>query len=236
LKVSCEQKKLYRSNVSLGYVLKCNENIHKDIFRESELKPLSPTHFSAFLSSQLLVETYQDLEQIYHGKNGTAYRVRKDGDDYIGYLIRGEGDATIVLSAEDKKHFKFNLKKFCQFIKTKNALTGNIDSLSQRIWFLGQHAVLNSSMSIVLAFLCDDKTAEKELYALQSRLTHLDKIIVLCPAYQIKSMELLKNLEGKNIYQSLKKRQLDIRLRTISVVTLLSLSVKVPRIDKFGLA
>lgn len=200
MKVSCEQKKLYRSNVPLSHILKCNENIHKDIFRESELKAQSPAHFNALLSSQLLVETYQDLEQIYHGKNGTTYRVRKDGNDYIGYRIRGEGEATIVLSAEDKKYFKFNLKKFCQLIKTKNALTGNIDALSQRIWFLGQHSVLNSSMSIVLAFLCDDKTAEKELYALQSRLTQPDKIIVLCPAYQIKSMELLTKLKDKNIH------------------------------------
>ena len=148
----------------------------------------------------MLSETYQDPEQIYHGKNGTAYRVRKDGDDYIGYRFGGEGEATIVLSAEDKKYFKFNLKKFCQFVKTKNALTGNIDALSQRVWFLGQHAVLNSSMSIVITFFCDDKTAERELYALQSRLTHQDKIVVLCPSYQIKSMELLKNLEDKNIH------------------------------------
>jgi len=201
LKVSCEQKKLYRSNVSLSHILKCNENIYKNIFREGELKSLSLTDFNALLNSQLLSETYQDLEQgTYYDKNKTAYRVRRDGNDYIGYRIRGEGETTIVLRDEDKNHFKFNLKKFCQLIKTKNALTGNIDTLSQRIWFLGQHAVLNSSMSVVLAFFCDDKTAEKELYALQSRLTPTDKIIVLCPAYQIKSMELLKNLEDKNIY------------------------------------
>ncbi len=201
MKVSCEQKKLYRSNASLSHILKCNENIHKDIFREGELKSLSPSHFSVLLSSQLLSETYQDLEQTtYYDENKTAYRVRKDENDYIGYRIRGEGEATIVLRDEDKKHFKFNLKKFCQLIKTKNGLTGNIDTLSQRIWFLGRHAVLNSSMSVVLVFFCDDKTAEKELYALQSRITQPDKIVALCPSYQIKSMELLKNLEGKNIY------------------------------------
>jgi len=201
LKVSCEQEKLYRSNKPLSHILKCNENIHKDIFRESELKCLSPAQFKALLHSQLLVETYQDPEQIiYYDKNGTAYRIRKDDNNYIGYRIRGEGDATIVLSAGDKKHLKFNLKKFCQIIKTKNTLIGNIDMLSQRIWFLGSHAVLNTSLNVVLAFLCDDKTTGKELYALQSRLTQADKTIVLCPTHSIKSMDLAKGLQDKNIY------------------------------------
>ena len=201
MKVSCAQEKLYLSNKPLKYALECNENIYKEIFRESELKPQSSVQYKALLDSQIISETYQDLEQsLFYDKNKTAYRVRKDGSDYIGYRIRGDGDATIVLSAEDRKVLKFNFNKFCQIIKNKNSFTGDIDPLSQRVWFIGSHSALSSTLNIVLAFFCDDKTAEKELYALPFQLTNSDKIVVLCPTYTIQSMELAKGLQDKNIF------------------------------------
>jgi len=201
LKGSCEREKLYLSNKSLKYVLECNESMFRDIFRESELKSQSPAQYKAILDSQIISETYQDLERsLYYDKNKTAYRVRRDGNDHVGYRVRGDGDATIVLTNDDKKFFKFDFKKLCQIIKNKNSFTGVVDAVSRRVWFIGSHSALNYSVNIVLAFLCDDETAEKELYALPSRLTKSNKMVVLCPSYAIKSMELAKKLQDKNIF------------------------------------
>ena len=201
MRVSCEQEKLYLSNKPLKYVLECNENIFRDIFRESELKSQSPAQYKSILDSQIISETYQDIERsLFYDKNKTAYRVRQDGNDHVGYRVRGDGDATIILANEDKKFFKFDFKKFCQIIKNKNSFTGAVDAISRRVWFIGSHSALNYSVNIVLAFLCDDETAEKELYALPSRLTKSNKMVVLCPAYAIKSMELAKKLQDKNIF------------------------------------
>ncbi len=201
MKGSCVQEKLYLSNKPLKYVLECNENMFRDIFRESELKSQSPTQYKAILDSQIISETYQDIERsLYYDKNKTAYRVRRDGNDHVGYRVRGDGDATIILASEDKKFFKFDFKRLCQIIKKKNLFSGVVDALSQRVLFVGSHSALNYTVNIVLAFLCDDETAEKELYALPSRLTKSDKIVVLCPAYAIKSMELSKKLQDKNIF------------------------------------
>jgi hypothetical protein len=200
LKVSCEQKTLYRSNKVLGYILRCNENVRKDIFCESKLKSLSPTHFNTLLSNQLLVETYQDPEQITHyDENGTAYRVRKEENDYIGYRLKGDGDAKIKLTKSDVTFFKFKFEAFCQLIKNKNSFAGKYIAPTQRIHFIGRTEKDKNIICSCIAFFDSDRTAKQELLALSSNFSQYQYFVVLSPNFELNE-ELNGRLYDKGIF------------------------------------
>lgn len=201
MKISCEKKKLFISNKALNRILNDNETMFKDTFRESELIAFSSRDYEVLIDKHLLTEKFKDLAgTTYYDENKTAYRIHENDGGLFGYRIRGDGEAVIKLKAMDKKHFRFEFNKFIQLLKTKNTLTGNSNVLTNRLYFIGQHVALDSSVNVVLGLFCDDRCVEKELLALPSRLTKADKTIVLLPTYSIQSMDLSKALEDKNIY------------------------------------
>lgn len=172
----------------------------KEIFREGELTAVSLSDYKILCDHGFLVEIYEDPEKITYYVGRIAYKVRKEGNDFYGYRISGDGDAVIKLKRADTKYVRFELKKFIQLLKTKNGLAGNSNVLTNRISFVGRHEALDSSVNVALGLFCDDRSAGKELLALPSRLTKADKTVVLCPTYSAESMDFSKILEDKNIH------------------------------------
>lgn len=186
MKVSCEQKKLYRSNKVLKHILKCNENVYKDIFCESKLKSLSPAYFNTLLTNQLLVEVYQDPEQITHyDENGTAYRVRKEGNDYFGHRSRGEGDANIKLTKADITFYKFSFEVLCQLIREANSFSGKYLAPTKRIHFIGKTKKDKNVICSCIGLFDSDRTAKQELLALSSNFSQYQYFVVLSPSFEL---------------------------------------------------
>ena len=186
MKVSCETNKLYRSNKPLQYILRCNENILKEMFRESELKNLSGKEFQLLIKAQLLVKTYQDpTDIIYYDKNKTAYRVRKDGKDYIGYRIRGEGDGTVLLDKADIKFYRFDFLAFSRLVNNVNGLTGKYSQITERLHFVGKKDNNDVSIGFFIGLFPSDRIAEQELMALPTRLKQYSQFFVACPCFEL---------------------------------------------------
>lgn len=200
MRVSCEIEKLYRSNKPLGYILKCNENIRKDIFRESELKPLSTKDFNSLLNSHVLVETYQDPEQTtYFDTNKTAYRVRRYGNGFRGYRISGEGDATILLTKADNKFYRFDFSVFCRWLKNNNYLRGKYSEVTPRLHFVGNKEKDDGEIGLLVGLFESDSTAKRELLALQAGLSQYRYFLVVCPDFELNE-ELSSRLVDKGIF------------------------------------
>jgi hypothetical protein len=156
------------------------------MFRESELITLSDKDYQLLVTAQLLVETYQDPEDtFYYDKNKTAYRVRKRGADYIGYRIRGEGDATILLDKSDIKFYRFDFIEFSRILKDINGLTGKFSQITSRLHFVGKKELCDGTLGFLIGFFDSDRTAEEELMSLPTRLKQYSRILVACPNFEI---------------------------------------------------
>lgn len=200
MKVSYAPEKLYRSNKVLNYILTCNENVTKDIFREGQLQSLSTRDHKVLLSNELLSEAYQDPQRsIFYDENKTAYKVRREDDGYFGYRLRGDGDSRIKLGTLETKFLRFERDKFIELIQAKNSLTGKYVDLTERMFFAGYHKQKKGDIGVVLGLFPSDAICEKELLSLPSRVTGAKKFLVLCPQYVI-GTKLNTKLADKGIF------------------------------------
>jgi len=197
LKTSYAPEKLYRSNKVLSHILVCNENLAKDVFRESELKSVSSQDYSVLLSNELLTETFKTPRGIYYDGNKTAYKIYKEDDGYYGYRLNGDGESRIKLSMNFRE---FNWKKFLELLKRKNELNGKGDSLTARMRFVGYHKRERDDIAVILGLFPSDRICESEVLGLPSRVDAAKKFLVLCPQYSIESMELNTKLSDKGIF------------------------------------
>lgn len=195
---SCEPKKLYRSNQVLRHIILANENTCKDVFRQAELKSISSADYDVLVDHQLLREVYRDVEKMTYYRNGSAYKIKKDGAGHIGYLLRGEGEPEIQLSKFDLVFIEFDFLKLAQFLKNKNGLSGKSGVLTKRMLFVGKYDDPKSSVNVVVGLFNNDSTAKKELFTLKSRLRGVKKHLSICPKFLL-SEELAEDLNGKGI-------------------------------------
>ncbi|MCB0369298.1 MAG: hypothetical protein KDD45_07535 [Bdellovibrionales bacterium] len=164
------------------------------------MKSVSPAHFNTLLDNQMLVASRQDPEQITHyDENGTSYRVRKDGDDYFGHRIKGEGEPTITLTKSDTTFYKFRFDSFCKLIKNSNSFTGRYMAPTQRIHFIGKTQVGSNSICSCVGLFDSDNRAKQELFALSSNYPQHKSFIILSPSFEVNE-ELSGRLYDKGIY------------------------------------
>jgi len=181
------------------HILQSNENIAKEIFRANELKAISSADYDVLVSHQLLSEVYKDVEKsIYYDKHKNAYRIRKDGTNYLGYLIRGDGESVIKLLPSDLVFVEFDVLRLIQLIKNTNKLSGKSKGLTKRMLFVGKHDDPKSSVNVVLSFFNNEDTAKKELLTLKSRLGRAKRNISICLQFCM-SEELAEDLRNKGV-------------------------------------
>lgn len=190
---------LYRSNKILEHILKSNENVYKDIFRESELKEISKTHFDSLLSHKLLTEKYIDPTTITFSKNGSAYRVYEEDSGYIGHRIRGEGEPKIKLTKKDVTFYEFSFESFCRLIKDCNYFSGKYLEATKRVHFVGRTEKNNDVICLCIGLFDSDRTAKQELMALSSNFSQYQYFIVLSPSFELNE-ELNGRFYDKGIY------------------------------------
>lgn len=182
------------------YLLKRFEASPYAKFYESELTSISSSGFPVLKKRKSLLFDQYDFEQeSYFDKEGNERFVRKVNGRWIATSTEDSEISPLYLKEQALNRYIFDVQPLLTEINTKNNLSKRINSVTSRIWFIGETTVIQNSVGIFLAFISDDEQAEAELLGLKAKIGKVDGVLVLCPTYQIKSQDILNKLTAQNI-------------------------------------
>lgn len=188
------------SNKLLSHLFKHVEGSPEAKFYESELAGISSLGFSALKKQKYLVFDQYDFEhEHYYDKQGNERFVRKLNGKWIATSTDDSSRSPIYLKEQDLNRYSFSVQPLLETVRLKNNLVKSINPITSRLWFVGEKTVIQNSIGVFVAFLSDDQQAEAELLGLKAKTGKMDGALVLCPAYQIKSQDLLNRLAGQNV-------------------------------------
>ncbi len=184
----------------LTYLLKHIEGSPETKFYESDLRRISASGLSNLRKQKYLVFDQYDFEkESYFDKHGNERFVRKVNGRWIATSTDDPEISYLELKETDMNRYLFNVQPLLVEIKKINTLAKNIDAITSRVYFIGEKTVLQDSVGVFVAFLGDDEQAEAELLGLRAKIGKVDRVLILCPTYEIKSQDLLNKLAGQNI-------------------------------------
>lgn len=185
----------------MSHLLKHAEGLPEAKFYESELARISSAGFASLKKQKhLLYDQYDFENEHYYDKRGNEYFVRKYNDKWIATSTEDSDISPIYLKTQDLNRYTFSIQPMLDQIRAKNSLAKNVNAVTSRVWYIGEKAVIQNNIGIFVALLSDDQVAEAELLGLKAKTGKMDGALVLCPAYQIKSQDLLSKLAGQNVF------------------------------------
>ncbi len=189
------------SDKLMSYLLKHAEGLPEAKFYESELARISSTGFASLKKQKhLLFDQYDFESEHYHDKRGNEYFVRKYNGKWVATSIEDSGISPLYLKEQDLDRYAFSIQPTLDQIRSKNSLAKNVDTVTSRVWYIGEKAVIQNNIGIFVVLLSDDQAAEAELLGLKAKTGKMDGALVICPFYQIKSQDLLSKLAGQNVF------------------------------------
>lgn len=180
----------------LNYILKHIESFPDAYFPESDLIKISKSSFETLKEHNYLQYiNVEPEEQLHYDKQGNERFIKKINGKYYGFSTENSATGEILLTKEDITYWSFNIKPLLNDIKLKNNLSGTIDDISLRVFFIGT----KNKTGVFLALFTDEKQAELELLSLKPKVAKFDTLLVLCPSFTITSQSLLSKLETQSI-------------------------------------
>lgn len=180
----------------LSYLLKQREGSPETKFYENRLKAISAAGFTALKKQKVLIFDQYDFEQeSYFDTKGDERMIRRTNGKWLAIAESGRG---IELKSEDLNRYRFSFDPVVAEIRKQSGLSGNLETITSRIQYIGTKQVLENSVGVFVAFLCDKKTAEAELLGIRAKVGDIDNVLILCPGYTVS-----QELSGKLARQSI---------------------------------
>lgn len=221
-------KKFCLSNDIFNYLFKTIETSPDASFYESELR--SYADFDMLCKKKYLKWVQYDPEnEPYYsarlGDNGNERFVRRVNGKIYAYSTEDSTIARIELKQEDINRWYFDIQTLLQEIKKTNALSGHVNQIDERLYFIGEFDSGSRQFGVCLGLFADDAQV-KSLIGLRQRIKHCESVLVLCLTYEIIDQGLLSSLEKQKVFcfpfLKIFKRdslQIDFDLIKVPVVT-----------------
>lgn len=116
---------------------------------------------------------------------GAAYIAKRDGDDFIAIEAEEREPEVVRLTEAQVRQWTADLPAIARLVQRENGLVGPTESISERLWFLGQ---LDDGSAVLLGLFRDLASLEVELTALSSRFqASVSAFLVVCPTTRVPS-------------------------------------------------
>ncbi|MCK9555035.1 hypothetical protein M0R36_04360 [bacterium] len=192
-------------NALMIHILKRLEAFPDATFRGSELVGISKRLFDQMVKDTMIEFSHRD-------KDGDSYISDRLGDSGIqrNLRIRGRkitafsGDPevdTIVLEEEEILYYRFNTNKLISQIRSQNKLEETVDSLSERLFFIGSLQMADERASLYLALFENSHDYADSLKALTISGGRYDRYVVISPFAKVSCQKTRNILNGIKISQ-----------------------------------
>ena len=166
------------------------------VFCQGDLTKVSSQSFTRLKGSNYLVKIYRDPDRTsYVDEDGDRRYLRKTNGKLISF-----GSSGVATEEKDKAlFFRFNIQELIQSIKKVNSLSGQVNSIDERIHFIGEHDSGNRQFGVFLGLFADEEQV-KPLLGLRQRIKQYENVLVLCPILQIADQGLVSSLERQKVF------------------------------------
>jgi hypothetical protein len=186
----------------MAHILKRLEAFPDATFRESEAIRISKSSFERLVKDKMLEFSHRD-------EDGSTYFSDRSGDAGIQRTLRirnqkitafsTESDVeTLVLGKSETEYYRFNLDKLINQIRKQNKLEEEVDSIGDRLFFIGSSQVSDGRIGIYLGLFDGPNDLGKDLKGLPNSVARYDRHIVITPSIRIvcqKTRNALNNIK-----------------------------------------
>jgi len=173
-------------------------------FYENELRRCSNSAFEVLRKQKYLrwIEYNPEREPYYSsrlGDGGNERFIRRSKEKIYAYSTEDSGLGRLELKEEDINRWVFDVQVLIQSIKKANSLSGKVNKIDDRIYFIGEFNSGDRQFGVYLGLFGDEGRA-KSLVGLRQRIRQYEYVLVLCPTFEIADQGLANSLEKQKIF------------------------------------
>ncbi|MPZ47894.1 MAG: hypothetical protein GEU75_01010 [Dehalococcoidia bacterium] len=187
----------------LGYVLSRLSGLPQATFSESELSKRFTVEFEAAREEGLLRYVQTNLETVAYPCSspfceGSSRSIANIGEQLWALCNCSLMDSPVRLERADLRIWRLDLDKLCSAFRERNDVGGAMETLSDRLIYLGKTTRNGRSFGIVLGMLGPDQVRQN-LTDLRRLVPDLyDSVVLLCPGFR-PTQNLIRELESQLI-------------------------------------